>query len=223
MASTSCGTILPPNTRANASPTVDSSLRSKRSTRPISPPASLVVGGCSARTPAQPACRLAQPLVAWYRPSPGQREQWNCENWIAAGQRCMCGWCSRYPVGIAAVGERGACVIGSPGCWGEWRNGRRAGFRCQCPSGRGGSSPPSPTISSGSTNSRHKVTNSKGFVTLVFVGFGSFNHWPATSDEAGHEPTAVLHRVAASGWRAGGARVGATRTSARAAWRRPVS
>ena len=40
----------------------------------------------------------------------------------------------------------GCCVIGSPGCWGEWRNGRRAGFRCQCPSGRGGSSPPSPTI-----------------------------------------------------------------------------
>lgn len=33
---------------------------------------------------------------------------------------------------------------------GEWRNGRRAGFRCQCPSGRGGSSPPSPTLS-GST------------------------------------------------------------------------
>src|SRR5690625_3390025 len=31
---------------------------------------------------------------------------------------------------------------------GEWRNGRRAGFRCQCPSGRGGSSPPSPTTSS---------------------------------------------------------------------------
>ena len=29
---------------------------------------------------------------------------------------------------------------------GEWRNGRRAGFRCQCPSGRGGSSPPSPTM-----------------------------------------------------------------------------
>src|ERR1700740_1826325 len=29
---------------------------------------------------------------------------------------------------------------------GECRNGRRAGFRCQCPSGRGGSSPPSPTV-----------------------------------------------------------------------------
>ena len=40
-------------------------------------------------------------------------------------------------------------MIGSPGCWGEWRNGRRAGFRCQCPSGRGGSSPPSPTIEIG--------------------------------------------------------------------------
>ena len=29
----------------------------------------------------------------------------------------------------------------------EWRNGRRAGFRCQCPYGRGGSSPPSRTAS----------------------------------------------------------------------------
>ena len=24
----------------------------------------------------------------------------------------------------------------------KWRNGRRAGFRCQCPQGRGGSNPP---------------------------------------------------------------------------------
>ncbi len=29
----------------------------------------------------------------------------------------------------------------------EWRNGRRAGFRCQCPKGRGGSNPPSRTQS----------------------------------------------------------------------------
>ena len=28
----------------------------------------------------------------------------------------------------------------------EWRNGRRAGFRCQCPRGRGGSNPPSRTV-----------------------------------------------------------------------------
>ena len=28
----------------------------------------------------------------------------------------------------------------------EWRNGRRAGFRCQCPQGRGGSNPPSRTL-----------------------------------------------------------------------------
>ena len=27
----------------------------------------------------------------------------------------------------------------------EWRNGRRAGFRCQCPQGCGGSNPPSRT------------------------------------------------------------------------------
>lgn len=46
-------------------------------------------------------------------------------------------------------------MIGSLGHSGEWRNGRRAGFRCQCPSGRGGSSPPSPTTS-GSTNCRHR-------------------------------------------------------------------
>lgn len=39
---------------------------------------------------------------------------------------------------------------------GEWRNGRRAGFRCQCPSGRGGSSPPSPTTS-GSAHSGTQV------------------------------------------------------------------
>ena len=45
-------------------------------------------------------------------------------------------------------------VIRSGGCPGEWRNGRRAGFRCQCPSGRGGSSPPSPTTSS-CTNKEH--------------------------------------------------------------------
>lgn len=31
----------------------------------------------------------------------------------------------------------------------EWRNGRRAGFRCQCPKGRGGSNPPSRTQSKG--------------------------------------------------------------------------
>lgn len=47
-------------------------------------------------------------------------------------------------------------VIWSSGRLGEWRNGRRAGFRCQCPSGRGGSSPPSPTAVSGSMNRRHK-------------------------------------------------------------------
>ena len=48
----------------------------------------------------------------------------------------------------AAWADRGTAprtVIRSASLSGEWRNGRRAGFRCQCPSGRGGSSPPSPT------------------------------------------------------------------------------
>jgi hypothetical protein len=54
------------------------------------------------------------------------------------------------------LGHPATTVVWSIGCFpGEWRNGRRAGFRCQCPSGRGGSSPPSPT-KSGSTNCRRK-------------------------------------------------------------------
>ncbi len=47
--------------------------------------------------------------------------------------------------GAADLGMTLHTVIRSAGLLGEWRNGRRAGFRCQCPSGRGGSSPPSPT------------------------------------------------------------------------------
>jgi hypothetical protein len=39
--------------------------------------------------------------------------------------------------------ERGPCSTLVPAR--EWRNGRRAGFRCQCPQGRGGSNPPSRT------------------------------------------------------------------------------
>ena len=83
-----------------------------------------------------------------------QRDQQNSENRIAAGQRDP----GRRPVPAAVcsgLGVGAVCVIRFPGCWGEWRNGRRAGFRCQCPSGRGGSSPPSPTMS-GSMNCRHK-------------------------------------------------------------------
>lgn len=61
----------------------------------------------------------------------------------------------RYSGGCADRSRFGGgvlIVISCRGRWGEWRNGRRAGFRCQCPSGRGGSSPPSPTRS-GSRNS----------------------------------------------------------------------
>ena len=53
--------------------------------------------------------------------------------------------CYRSPV--VELPSSTACPPNSAAT-GEWRNGRRAGFRCQCPSGRGGSSPPSPTTSS---------------------------------------------------------------------------
>ena len=77
----------------------------------------------------------------------------------------------------ARLGSGPVCVIVFPGCWGEWRNGRRAGFRCQCPSGRGGSSPPSPTMS-GSTNCRHQG-HELYWVRDLCVWWGSLSamHW----------------------------------------------
>ena len=44
-----------------------------------------------------------------------------------------------------ASGERVAAALSSAVHLREWRNGRRASFRCWCPKGRGGSSPPSRT------------------------------------------------------------------------------
>jgi hypothetical protein len=55
-------------------------------------------------------------------------------------------------------------------CSGEWRNGRRAGFRCQCPSGRGGSSPPSPTTRRG-----HELTRVGGLVFCCRLSGRSLN------------------------------------------------
>src|SRR3954469_13330554 len=110
IASTSCGTIDPPKTRAKASPTVDSSLRSKRSTRPISPPALLVVVVVCADGSARPRVAWPHGLLACYRPSAAMRDQQNSENRVEAGQRRDLG---RLPAqwapvgGIGTVGERG--------------------------------------------------------------------------------------------------------------------
>ena len=53
--------------------------------------------------------------------------------------------------GLHTTKSAGPPVIISCGCretgsMREWRNGRRAGFRCQCPQGRGGSTPLSRTV-----------------------------------------------------------------------------
>ena len=48
----------------------------------------------------------------------------------------------------------------------EWRNGRRAGFRCQCPQGRGGSTPLSRTkvpLTRANTGNRREVKTSRRF------------------------------------------------------------
>ena len=50
------------------------------------------------------------------------------------------GWCL-----WDASGERVAAALSFAVHLREWRNGRRASFRCWCPKGRGGSSPPSRT------------------------------------------------------------------------------
>src|SRR5690606_27268474 len=55
-------------------------------------------------------------------------------------------WCGPWPASAVRVVIFGVAR--------EWRNGRRAGFRCQCPYGRGGSSPPSRTRSDGPLPSR---------------------------------------------------------------------
>jgi hypothetical protein len=94
-----------------------------------------------------PACRITQ---SWYRDRAMLRHREKSENCIRAGQpgpgvrRSGTG---RAPTPLGAVRANSHYSdmflrLFSPG---EWRNGRRAGFRCQCPSGRGGSSPPSPT------------------------------------------------------------------------------
>src|SRR6476660_1300684 len=102
MASTSWGTIEPPNTRAKASPTVDSSLRSNRLTRPMSPPASLfVVVACASGDPRR-VSSVGSSQYAWYRPGPTPWEQQNSENRITAGQR-----------GISSAGPRHRAVWGT--------------------------------------------------------------------------------------------------------------
>ena len=71
---------------------------------------------------------------------------------------------------------------------GEWRNGRRAGFRCQCSKGRGGSSPPSPTgrpqLSWGLFASREGVfyrTSTGGNQNGSDAEFGSYPLSPRSS------------------------------------------
>src|ERR1700757_1505827 len=93
-----------------------------------------------------PTCPITH---AWYRDAAALRQRENSENRIEAGQR---GLRTRSSLSLWLPGPQGGGgsrllqwygpSVVSPG---EWGDGRRAGFRCQCPSGRGGSSPPSPT------------------------------------------------------------------------------
>ncbi len=87
---------------------------------------------------------------------------------------------------------RAWCVILSRSRSGEWRNGRRAGFRCQCPSGRGGSSPPSPTRC---TRARPMLMESMGLARFTRILWGRSPH----ARSAGFAPNPHSCVVYASG------------------------
>ena len=93
--------------------------------------------------------------------------------------------CYRSPV--VELPSSTACPPNSAAT-GEWRNGRRAGFRCQCPSGRGGSSPPSPTKEQFDTKPQ-TIGHSRSDCGLGFCGgngalIATDRIWGLRSDES---------------------------------------
>ena len=93
--------------------------------------------------------------------------------------------CYRSPV--VELPSSAACPP-IPAATGEWRNGRRAGFRCQCPSGRGGSSPPSPTKEQFDTKPQ-TIGHSRSDCGLGFCGgngalIATDRIWGLRSDES---------------------------------------
>lgn len=90
----------------------------------------------------------------------------------------------------------------------EWRNGRRAGFRCQCPKGRGGSNPPSRT----QCKEPREINDSPGFFRvsaradgprcgLARLGSGHRTGLPVLASPSAHPRLASSQRIVApSGW-----------------------
>ena len=130
--------------------------------------------GCAAsrHCPARPAGRAPVLLAAVSLGAPvslrrARPQRWSAGDQASADAEDPAQW-ARRPRGPAPIGDRfgdigrrscpgedfdlrmpARCVllfaVGSQGPTREWRNGRRAGFRCQCPLGRGGSTPLSRT------------------------------------------------------------------------------
>ena len=72
------------------------------------------------------------------------------------------------------------CMLMFTGHPGGWRNGRRAGFRCQCPSGRGGSSPPPPTTLTAADSFAAVSSHLKGLSALPLRPSSGEKHTRAT-------------------------------------------
>src|SRR5690349_16354094 len=77
----------------------------------------------------------------------------------------------RKRVAAAAVVESTrAPVLAFPASLGKWRNGRRARFRSVCPKGRGGSTPPLPTLVETDGQGPAGVTARGAFVVRAVAG-----------------------------------------------------
>ncbi len=141
------------------------------------------------------ACRDAVLAPAWYR------------LFARSGSGGMVSECpTRPPMLPESPPKRGVTrriVISGEGVLlfssrsGEWRNGRRAGFRCQCPSGRGGSSPPPSPTESSSTNCDgrgHELERGRDLVLVCMVDACSIlkrdlaKSWPCRREASRSRP-----------------------------------
>ena len=92
--------------------------------------------------------------------------------------------CRGWPGWRAGRTTLAARFVFTPVARGEWRNGRRAGFRCQWAQARGGSTPLSPTCSLQSSSTSAECPTTRGdsqLVALRSAPGGCYSPWTPCS------------------------------------------